>query len=273
MKDQLKKLTILYVEDEQDVMDEISDMLRLKVGNLYTSQNGKEALEIYKNESVDIIVTDIQMPIMDGLELTAEIRKLNSDIPIVITTAFNELEFLNKAIDLNVDKYLTKPIDIIQLIKVLKRCSRVVLQKQQIEQRDIIIQTMLKMKPHYSILVDEENLGTLNQDIFLNLGFKNNKDINIEFQISNKSCEKIDSFQCLVEKISLLKSDSKLEETIYLKEKEDLSYIVKPYFFEGTSLFMLSFFESNKLKEKNELSMCQECASVKVLQEDMKISG
>ena len=106
----LKELTVLYVEDEEVVLEEIVDMLELKVKKLFTALNGKEGLAIYEKENIDIIITDIQMPVMGGFEMIEMIRKSDNNIPVLITTAFNELSYLNKAIDLHVDKYITKPI-------------------------------------------------------------------------------------------------------------------------------------------------------------------
>ncbi len=171
----LKELNILYVEDEHDVMEEIVDMLSIKVKKFFTALNGKEALDIFEKEDIDIIITDIQMPIMDGMEFITQVREKNNDIPVVITTAFNEIEYLKQAIDLNVDKYITKPIDIVQLLNVSNRAAKVVIQKREIEQRDMVIQTMLDMKPYYSILIDENNTQQINSEVFRSLGYNTPK--------------------------------------------------------------------------------------------------
>lgn len=96
MPKRLKELTVLYIEDELSVMEEIAEILEIKVNKLFTAENGQEALEVYYNNNIDIIITDIQMPIMNGLEMIEEIRKKDSLIPIIITTAFNETTFLKK---------------------------------------------------------------------------------------------------------------------------------------------------------------------------------
>ena len=142
----LKELTVLYVEDEISVMEEVSDMLSLKVGKLYTASNGEIGYEIYnKNKNIDIIITDIRMPVMGGLEMIELIRKENSDIPVIVTTAFNETYFLSQAIDLHVDKYITKPVDMIQLFSVLDRTSNVIFQKRELEQKDFMLKNKEKI--------------------------------------------------------------------------------------------------------------------------------
>ena len=259
----LKELTILYVEDEQDVMEEISDILNIKIGKLITASNGQEALDIFNNEEnhIDMIITDIQMPVMDGLELIENIRKFNEDIPIIITTAFNEIEFLKKAIDLHVDKYITKPIDIVQLLNVTQRASIVIEQRKQINQRDLIIQTVLDMKPYYSIIVDKNNISKLKEELLSKLNFKQEDIINVKFQTQTEYCGKTNSIEKLFENILLLETDPKSIETVCLENKTQNSekYILKPFFFTGTDLLMLSFFENDRIDKHSELEKCYEC--------------
>ena len=261
----LKELNILYVEDEHDVMEEIVDMLSIKVKKFFTALNGKEALDIFEKEDIDIIITDIQMPIMDGMEFITQVREKNNDIPVVITTAFNEIEYLKQAIDLNVDKYITKPIDIVQLLNVSNRAAKVVIQKREIEQRDMVIQTMLDMKPYYSILIDENNTQQINSEVFRSLGFNESDELEIKFQTKKDACGKLKNTHDLIEKILLLKDNPTLDETVCLQKKDssDKRYLLKPYFFTGTNLFMLSFFEDSCIEPKGELAKCLECMTEK----------
>ena len=92
----LKELTILYVEDNIDIQEELFEIIKLKVGKVYVASNGKEGLDIFNQHSLDLIITDIKMPIMDGLTMTEHIRQKNEEIPIIVTTAFNEPTFLKK---------------------------------------------------------------------------------------------------------------------------------------------------------------------------------
>jgi signal transduction histidine kinase len=142
----LKELQVLYIEDEIDVSEEVEDMLGLKVKKLYKASNGQEGLEIYnKHSNIDVIITDIKMPIMDGIEMISKIREFDETIPIIVTTAFNETSFLKKAIDLHVDKYIIKPIDMLQLFAVLNRASEVIFQKKELEQKDIMLKNREKI--------------------------------------------------------------------------------------------------------------------------------
>ena len=141
----LKHLKVLYVEDEIEVREEVVDILSLKVGKLFVAKNGEEGLEKYKQYHPDIIITDIKMPIMDGMQMISKIRAENIEIPIVITSAFNETEFFKSAIDLHVDKYIIKPIDIMQLFTVLDRAALVIYQKNELKHKDAMLKNKEKI--------------------------------------------------------------------------------------------------------------------------------
>ncbi len=118
----LRDINILYVEDDKEIQQQLSLFLRAKVGVLCTAFDGQEGLESYRRNKPDIIITDIRMPVMGGLEMVKTIRKIDQDIPIIITTAFNEPEFLLKSIDLGINKFMLKPINPYLLLDTLIEC-------------------------------------------------------------------------------------------------------------------------------------------------------
>jgi CheY-like chemotaxis protein len=117
----LKTLAVLYVEDDHEVQQQLSLFLEPKVGKLYTAFNGQEALEAYKKYKPDVIITDIRMPIMDGLELAKAIREIDKDIPIIVTTAFNEPEYRLQSFDvgIGIERYILKPTDPYSLLDTI----------------------------------------------------------------------------------------------------------------------------------------------------------
>jgi YesN/AraC family two-component response regulator len=116
----LKKIRILFVEDELDLIKIISDTLDKLKANFITANNGVQALEIFKNDKdIDLVVTDINMPIMNGLEFIEKIRETNKEFPIVIMSAHTETEYIKSAESLNVSKYLLKPFDFIKFIDLV----------------------------------------------------------------------------------------------------------------------------------------------------------
>ena len=116
----LQSVKILFVEDEIDLVTIISDTLTKLNANFETAQNGQIALDKFKEENdFDLIVTDINMPVMNGLELIKNIRDINSDIPVIIMSAHTEPEYIKSAEELGVDNYLLKPFDFIKFINII----------------------------------------------------------------------------------------------------------------------------------------------------------
>ncbi len=125
-KEYLKSLTLLYVEDERDTRDMFAMFLRRLVGVLIVATNGAEGLDAYRRQTPDIVITDINMPVMDGLTMVREIRALDTgtQVPIFILTAHEEVDYLKSSIHLGTLEYLVKPVDTRVLIESLLRCAR-----------------------------------------------------------------------------------------------------------------------------------------------------
>ena len=119
---QAPSFTLLYVEDEafirQNAVLFLEDMFR----EIYEVDNAFRALEIYEEKKPDIIITDISMPKMNGLELCERIRKKDPATPIIITTAHTNTEYLLKAVELQLVKYLLKPLDEESLHEAIALC-------------------------------------------------------------------------------------------------------------------------------------------------------
>jgi PAS domain S-box-containing protein len=120
----LKKLNILYVEDDTSTREELEYFFSTKVNKLFVAKNGEEGFNLYKNEKPDIVVTDIQMPVLNGIDMIEKIRNIDNYVPIVVITAFSDTDYLFKAIKLNVNHYLTKPLNLISLVDILAKLSK-----------------------------------------------------------------------------------------------------------------------------------------------------
>ncbi len=107
----MHKLTLLYAEDDQETRENYAFVLKKYFYEVYTAQNGKEALAIYQEKKPDVLLLDISMPILNGLDLAKEIRRNDEEIPIIMLTAHSEHDKLMKAVNLKLEAYLTKPID------------------------------------------------------------------------------------------------------------------------------------------------------------------
>jgi len=106
-----KNLSILCVEDEKGVREPIVNTLKYYFGKVYEATNGEEGLNAYIKHSPDIILCDIQMPVMNGIEMIREIREEDSTVPIVLLTAHNSEEYLMELINLHVQHFILKPVN------------------------------------------------------------------------------------------------------------------------------------------------------------------
>jgi len=103
-------LSILYVEDEDGIRAQLTRFLEYFSTSLYLAKNGEEGLELYKEYTPDIVISDIKMPIMNGIDMVKQIKNINPKQHIIFTTAHSESGFFIDAIDMHVDGYILKPI-------------------------------------------------------------------------------------------------------------------------------------------------------------------
>ena len=106
---QLNNFTILYVEDDMDTQELIKNILECSFKKVFVASDGQEGLKVYQEEQPDIVLSDISMPKMDGLQMSEMIKELNPKQLIALFTAFNEPAYLQKAAELEIDTYIMKP--------------------------------------------------------------------------------------------------------------------------------------------------------------------
>ena len=138
-KNYFDDITILFVDDEDGVRDGYNVLLNMWAKKAYCAKDGKEGLEFFKRYKPDIVITDIKMPTMNGIEMIKNIRNIDLDIPIIITTAHQEPELLLDAVELQVDGYIIKPISKKELKKRLKAIAKIILfERERTEQYNIL---------------------------------------------------------------------------------------------------------------------------------------
>jgi two-component system, OmpR family, KDP operon response regulator KdpE len=116
-------INVLVVDDEKPLRDFVRRNLDVRGYKVLTASNGLEALAIFNNENIQLVIMDIMMPRMDGLETTRRIRQ-QSHIPIIILTAMGEESDKVRAFDLGADDYLTKPFGVGELLGRVKAVLR-----------------------------------------------------------------------------------------------------------------------------------------------------
>ncbi len=114
--ERLKTLSVLYVEDDEATREELAMILEVWVGQLHLGANGKEGLELFARHRPDVVITDIQMPLLNGLSMSAEIRRMVPEQFVVVLSAYNDMEFLFRAIDIGINHYITKPVSVERLL-------------------------------------------------------------------------------------------------------------------------------------------------------------
>lgn len=111
--------TILYIEDDAVTREQFSQFLQPQCKSLYVAHDGQQGFELYKQHKPDIVITDIEMPKVSGLELARKIRSDSLTTQIIIITAYKKPEYLLEAVNLQLVQYLVKPISLAKITSVL----------------------------------------------------------------------------------------------------------------------------------------------------------
>lgn len=120
----LKHLNILYIEDEKNIRENISKTLDLLVNKVFSLENIKDAVEILRDNRIDIIISDINLPKANGIDFIKKVREINFNIPVILLTAYTEKDYLLEATKLKLVDYLIKPIDFNILSEALLKASQ-----------------------------------------------------------------------------------------------------------------------------------------------------
>jgi len=129
-----KNFSILYVEDDKNFREETCDILYTLFGNVDIAVDGEEALADYQSyyekhqKYYDMVISDISMPKMDGVELSKEIYKLNKKQLIIIISAHGESQYLLELINIGIEQFLTKPLDINNILTIFYNASQKILE-------------------------------------------------------------------------------------------------------------------------------------------------
>ncbi|MBP7742330.1 MAG: response regulator [Aliarcobacter sp.] len=166
-KNLLKRLTLLYVEDDDIIRNELSNLLANFFTKVIVAKDGKEGFRTYleNKDDIDIVLTDINMPILNGLDMIKRIRDLDNKIPVIFATAHSDTEFLAEAIKLRAQEYIIKPIDIRNLIALLNDIATVLYHEFQLYQQQIELS-------RYKEILDSSNI-VIKMDLHLNITYVN----------------------------------------------------------------------------------------------------
>ncbi len=123
MYDNLKNRVVLYIEDDEVVLENISKLLKNYFKIVHTASDGESAYEIFVKRSIDLLIVDIELPRLNGINFIKRVRKIDKDIPIVIISAYTKTDYLLESVELNLNKYIVKPFTSQKFHMLLKKLN------------------------------------------------------------------------------------------------------------------------------------------------------
>lgn len=102
-------LNVLYVEDADFTREALAYYLKRRFNRVDVAGNGKKGLDMFQANKYDVVLTDVMMPVMDGLEMTRQIKALNPAVPVIVISAHSDQDTKQRAAEAGVDEFLVKP--------------------------------------------------------------------------------------------------------------------------------------------------------------------
>ncbi len=153
------RIGILYAEDDPVTRNILGKMIPLKFPDIdfHAAENGKTGLELFREHTPDIVITDINMPVMDGIQMAAEIKALRPETIIVIISAYGDTNYLLDAIEIGVNHYIMKPIDYKKLFKTIGICIAGILLENRLSEQNRHIRKLssaVEQSPSMAMITD-----------------------------------------------------------------------------------------------------------------------
>ncbi len=175
------KMSILYVEDDNQIRDGYTRTLQRLCKKLIVASDGKEGLALYRKYHSDIVISDIKMPIMDGLEMVKEIKIINPDAMVVFTTAHTDSEFLLEAINLQVAGYLIKPVQKKSLVSIIQKISKIITIEKEYKKQREILQYIIDSENSLTVITDLIGISFASQSFLSLFNLENIHDFNKKY--------------------------------------------------------------------------------------------
>lgn len=120
----LKNKTVLFAEDDKIMKEQITEVLEMLFKKVFLADDGEKAYELYLQSTPDIIISDIKMPNMNGLQFIEKVRQSDYETPVVLITSFTEQDMLVHAANLSIDGYIIKPLELKALISTINKAMK-----------------------------------------------------------------------------------------------------------------------------------------------------
>lgn len=229
-------INILLVDDEYLIRAKIHKYLKdgiFKFDNIYEASNGLSALDIIKNNNIDIAIIDIQMPLINGIEFVKKIREEYYETKIIFLTGFEKFEYARQAIQYNIVEYLLKPVKKDELYSSIEKCLSLIYN----EQKNLIALNEIDEKKKYQFIIDSlyNNLTQVYSPLNINEGF--NTVISIE--VSENSH--------IIDLYKFLDNNFKNYDVIYGLSKNNKILVLDCIYSENIKTLFLSLLNNNLL--------------------------
>lgn len=150
----LKKFSLLYVEDNEATIDTFLKTFKEDFNTVFIARNGEEGLHLFETNRPDIVLSDLQMPKMGGLEMIKRMREISPDLPVIINSAFSDPHLLLQSIALDVDDYLLKPTDLPRMRQALEKSARNLNFEKSLARSHTMMQTIIDEIPHPILYIE-----------------------------------------------------------------------------------------------------------------------
>lgn len=160
-------ISILYVEDQEEIRNSLSRILSRKYRDVFLASNGIEGIEAFKKHNPQIVITDIRMPLMDGLGMSKKLKEINKDVFIILTTAHTDLDYFHESINIGINQYILKPIDNEKLFQSIEKCTNEIYKSRELAEKNRLLSIanlhLKKREEELERLLDKTN--TLKESI------------------------------------------------------------------------------------------------------------
>ncbi|NIA11876.1 MAG: response regulator [Nitrospiraceae bacterium] len=176
LRDIARDISVLYVEDEDELRRGVVLYLKKLFGVVKDAPNGEDAFEIFKNESIDIVIIDIRMPKMDGLELAKRIKEIKPEQEIAVISAYTEYEYFINFIELGVSGYIIKPIDYNQLNSVIYKMAEKISKFRENKMYRVKLENLAEQRAGEITKLHKEKLSNYKQSLMSLIELIENRD-------------------------------------------------------------------------------------------------
>ena len=222
--EQTKSLKLLYVEDNQDTRESTLLLLNNLFEDITVAVDGEEGLEKFKNNKIDLVISDINMPNIDGIAMSKIIKQINNSIPIILLTAITNISTIKESIDIGIDSFINKPLEDVDLLfekldQIVKKINYDKL-KEDKERVQLIFNMIRNISHHW-----KQPLSVISM---ISSGYSYKIDNNME--LTKKDFANADIITQKAEELAdVLKTIEKLDfDTITIKEIEKIIEISNP---------------------------------------------